>query len=193
MMTDISKLTSNELYDKYNDLVSATAINAKNKYWWAISKEAAIQIGWMAFIRAKEDFRTAEDLGEKSNFNAYVGMRIYGAVVDEVRRRQIRKTMVNGKRVIIPKRLISFEDMETHEMESILRYDDPEDYISFDEIIALLDDKKFEFILRGIYQYELTMSHLADSLGVSESRISQLHKNALSKLRRKHSKIDYAI
>lgn len=191
-MNSTDTLTSNELYNEYNDFVTRIATRARNKYWWAITEETAIQVGWEAFIRAQEKFLGTEDLGDSSNFYAYMGLKVHWAVVDEVRRKKVIRQRTGGKLVNISKKNLYFEDMERNEMESLLRYDDPEDQVPFDEILSPIKDKKHEYILRGIYQYDLTMASLADTLGISESRVSQIHQTALSKLRRHHSKIDYA-
>lgn len=191
MTINIKDKTSQELYYEYNQLVEAMACKAQAKYWWGISRETAIQVGWEAFIRAKEDFKTAEDLGDKSNFNGFVGMRIYGAVIDEMRKNTIHRKMVDGKFISIPKKYVYFSNMEQEEIDNILHYTTPTEYVHIDKLLAPLKDELYQFIIRCIYQYDLPLKHIADCLNLSESRISQIHIKALSKLRFLHSDLDY--
>lgn len=54
----------------------------------------------------------------------------------------------------------------------------------FNSLVMYLSEREI-FIMRCYYFQELRMHEIADLLGVTESRISQIHDTALDKLRKK--------
>jgi RNA polymerase sigma factor (sigma-70 family) len=186
MTIKIKDMTNNELYVKYGELIKGAAYNAQYKYTWAIDKDEAEQVGWIAFLRIKDSY---DPKAKNSNFEAFVSIRVRGSVIDEVRKRTTRRKMIEGKTTQIPLGDVHFEDMDTVEKERILYVKDPEITSEhFEDLINFLSNENHKKIIRWIYQYEMPISEIGLNLGICESRVSQIHKEILGNIRRYHSK-----
>jgi len=173
-----------EDYKKYATFVTGLSLAAYKKYSWGIEYEEAEQIGWIAFLRAKKDFLEDNNLKGNSNFESFVGQRVYGAVVDEVRKRTSHRKYKGDKSKRIPHVTQYIEDMSFQDIEKLgsceISYQD----ISFNEIVSPLKNNYHVEVLRLVYVYEISKKEIADRFGVNQSRISHILKETLSKLRK---------
>ncbi len=181
-------LDSNQLYIKYGTFIKKVCYSLTKEFSWALDKGEAEQIAWEAAMRSYPKYQAVINQGVTLEFETYVYKRIRGAVRDDIRRRTGRRVKGNDeKRVFISEKMDSLDAMEDSTYERLVGYtEDPEEFFkpSFEEIIEPIKDKKQANILRLLYLHELTLSEIGTIYGVSESRIGQIYKESLFKIRR---------
>jgi len=191
MTNQIKNMSNEELYANYHEHVARSCLITWKKYDWVLPPNDAIQIGWLALINMMKNYEPMEN-GTSEDFLALSGMRVSGAVKDEVRKiGGVKK--VKGKEIYTIRHFeLSLEDTESSRADLSLYSTDPEEpEVPLEELVGMLKDQQKE-VIRGMYRYEKTMTEIAVYLNVSESRVSQIHKEALAKLRRKHGVLRYA-
>jgi RNA polymerase sigma factor for flagellar operon FliA len=131
---------------------------------------------------------------DSKKFKNYAGMRIYGAVIDEIRlndfvARCVRDSVKNGtadeyaKSIVLSGDFLDIEDFQIPE--SV----DPLDILIDEEEKRLVNDAadkcepRDRLILDMLYNEGITKREVAERIGVHESRVNQLHKRAIDKIK----------
>lgn len=225
--SEVQEKTPDALIREYAPLVKRIAHHMVARMPSSVQPDDLIQSGMIGLLEAS----TKYDAGKGASFETYAGIRIRGAMLDEIRKgdwvprsvhrnaREVAKTMKNLENKLgrdstdrevadamgielseyfdILKdsqgsKLFSFEEMPGTG-ESGLQSDspDPMDQIQrrdfqrcLAEAIATLPERE-QLVLSLYYDDELNLKEVGEVLGVSESRVSQIHSQAALRLRSK--------
>ncbi len=226
-------MTMEELVENYIFLVKKIALHLSAKMPSQIMLDDLIQSGMIGLIEAAQKF----DASKGASFETYAGIRIRGAMLDEIRKgdwapRSVHK---NVRRITEAMRILAQRlgrdatdvELADHLSVSISEYramikdshsvrllslnavvgeegaeviekipDDqgmPLDTLQSEdfkaqliEAISSLPDRE-KLVLSFYYEEELNLKEIGAILGVSESRVSQLHGQAALRLRSKLS------
>lgn len=218
-----------ELVEKYAPLVKRIAHHLMARLPSSVVLEDLIQSGMIGLLEAARKY----DSSKGASFETYAGIRIRGAIIDEVRKgdwtprsvhrnsrmissviqtveartgRDAQDTEVasemgvsiddyhNLLRDAASSRLFSFEELlegrESSPGEEVSHDgpspDDNHEQSAFKkalaEAITLLPERE-QLVLSLYYDEELNLKEIGQVLGVSESRVSQIHSQAAMRLR----------
>tara|TARA_Y100000782_G_scaffold48639_1_gene54432 strand:+ start:1 stop:711 length:711 start_codon:yes stop_codon:yes gene_type:complete len=215
------------LVEQYAPLVKRIAYHLLGRLPSSVQVEDLMQAGMIGLLEASRKF----DFGKGASFETYAGIRIRGAMLDEVRKgdwapRSVHRNtrMVSDAMRAVEARLgrdakdheVAVElDMSLEEYYAILSdtagsklfsFDDlleagaPADVQGGEEPLSGLQDERFRaalveaidglpererLLLSLYYDEELNLKEIGAVLGVSESRVSQLHSQCAARLRAK--------
>lgn len=228
MYSDAKGATSDSLVERYAPLVKRIAHHLMARLPASVQVDDLIQSGLIGLLEAARHF----DGGKGASFETYAGIRIRGAMIDEVRRgdwaprsvhrnarrasvatravearlgRDATDTEVAGEMGIpvdeyhrllqdsLGTRLFSFEELYENGEEP----DDfgsapghgPQEEHQQDAMRQQLADairglpERERLVLALYYDEELNLKEIGQVLGVSESRVSQIHSQAAMRLR----------
>lgn len=187
-----------------------------------IQLDDLLQVGMIGLVQAIENY----DPSQGASFSTFAGIRVKGAMLDEVRRsdwvpRSVQQKMKSVSRAIEQvqarlgrvasdmeiaeelevsleeyqemsgelacSRMTSLEDSELSADER--QADDPSSQIERSKLkkalaLAIQELPEREKLMMSLYyQDELNLKEIGEVLGVSESRVSQIHGQALARLR----------
>jgi len=169
-----------EQYDEHHSFVRGLSIKTARSYYPLISDDDAVQIGWEGFLQAKRSWNGV------GNLHGFASIRIRGAIIDEVRRLIGRGNRYNKE--------VFLDDFDDDEIGELLSYRDPNLGVdpakTLTEMITPVTDSRDNFILLMYYEYDVVFEQIASMLGVTVSRISQLHSRGIKKLRKEHGVIE---
>lgn len=215
---------SDQLVDQHTSLVKRIAYHLIGRLPPNIQLEDLIQAGMIGLLEAARNY----DQAKGASFETYAGIRIRGAMLDEVRRGDWtpRSVYRNARRITQAIRQIENEtgrDAKDYEVAHILNIS-LEEYnnmlqdtvgikiFGFDDIVmteegSIIDchaspveglqkddfknllakeiaglPEKEKLVLALYYEEELNLREIGEVLGVSESRISQIHSQAMFRL-----------
>ena len=216
------------LVERYSPLVKRIAHHLLARLPASVQVDDLIQAGVIGLLEAARNY----DASRGASFETYAGIRIRGAMIDEVRRgdwaprsvhrnaRRIQETMVRLQKRLgreagdqelaaelgisvaeyhamaqdsLSSKLFSFDDLghEDENPEDRLPGDgpSPEQGVQRDSLrrqlataIAGLPERE-RLVLALYYDEELNLKEIGLVLGVSESRVSQIHSQAALRLR----------
>jgi RNA polymerase sigma factor for flagellar operon FliA len=225
----VARSASPELGDveSYLPLVKRIAWHLKGRLPESVQVDDLIQAGVLGLIEAMQNFRT--DQG--ATFETYAGIRIRGAMLDEIRRGDWTPRSVHKKAREVSEAIAVVEAREGREARDeevaevlgltlteyhkilqdtnsaqLLSIDEPDhDELNEDQLVShgptplreVMDDafqnalaeeigrlpEKEKLVMALYYDEELNLKEIGEVLGVSESRISQLHSQAIKRLR----------
>ncbi len=216
-----SKLTESQLVKQYLPLVKRIIYQLKSHCGATLSLEDMEQIGMMALLEASRRYPGGLDNG----FISFVGQRIRGAILDELRRQDWRPRPVRQQAHELNdtvRKLTRELGREPSDKEVALALGiGPEQYRerlhaslsdsmkSLDEMLGagnyFVDDsstlgeisaketifkaisklnRRDQIILSLYYQHELNLREIAATLGLTETRICQLHKLAIKQIQK---------
>lgn len=228
MYSDVDKASMDEMVRRYAPLVKRIAHHLLARLPSSVQVEDLIQAGLIGLLEAARNY----DVSKGASFETYAGIRIRGAMIDEVRRGDWAPRSVHRNTRRITEAMHSVEtrlgrDASDHEValeldvpledyHSMLQdsassrlfsyeqvtsgEDKPEEQISsnvenpFDGIqadaqrkalaqeISRLPERE-RLVLSLYYDEELNLKEIGHVLGVSESRVSQIHSQAAMRLR----------
>ncbi len=223
----------NEMVQKYAPLVQNIAYRLVGRFPASVDVEDLMSVGMLGLIDAVDRYEPERD----DSFAAYAGLRIRGAIIDELRQldwapRSLRQRMHEAekarrdllselgrepteqevadamslnldqyrtmKRKASNLAVVSFEDMgsrgdEGRDILQVLPGDsvDPAEALEnqcvteqLAKAIGELPEKE-KTVITLYYYHELTLKEIGKVLGVTESRVSQLHTKALKRLDKK--------
>lgn len=152
-----------------------------------VSEEELYSAGMMGLWKASQSY----DSSKGAEFKTYAYHRIRGAILDELRaldflprsmRERAREEGVSAPAVV---------GLPTNEdgSEILLGEDEKESVENTDLHSALLSEmralpEKMRLVMHLYYQEGMKMLDIANDLGLTESRVSQIHSNAVARLRR---------
>lgn len=218
--------SADQLVVQYAQLVNRIAFHLKARLPQSVQQDDLCQAGMLGLLEAASKY----DPGRGASFETYAGIRIKGAMLDEIRRgdwvprsvhRNVRALAAAIRKVESAEsgdasdkaiaaelgvtleayyqllkdasgsKLFSFEDLPGEEAAA---FEDPESVGPFDEVvqrnfqqalgeaIGTLPERE-QLVLSLYYDDELNLREIGEVLGVTESRISQIHTKAALRLR----------
>lgn len=226
---NVQKQASNEVLDieSYLPLVKRIAYHLKGRLPDSVMVDDLIQSGVIGLIEAMQKF----DANQGASFETYAGIRIRGAMLDEIRKGDWTPRSVHRKSrevsaaiSVVEARLgreardseiaeemgLSIEDyhfiLQDTNSAQLLSIDEPEhDDLSEDRMIgsgksplaelsesgfqeALMEQidelpEKEKLVMALYYDEELNLKEIGLILEVSESRVSQIHSQAIKRLK----------
>ncbi len=221
-------LQGNELVEQHGLLVKRIAYHLMSRLPPSVQVEDLIQSGMIGLLEASQNY----DATQGASFETYAGIRIRGAMLDEIRKgdwaprslhRKVRELTKAINEIEALKgrdakdaevaahmeisldeyyqiiqhasghRMFSFEDLVSGEegfSESLVdNIAGPSDQVEYDKFkkalanaIAKLPDRE-RLVMSLYYEKELNLRETGDVLGVSESRVCQIHSQALVRLK----------
>jgi RNA polymerase sigma factor for flagellar operon FliA len=222
--------TPAQLVDRYSPLVKRIAHHLQARLPASVQIDDLIQAGLIGLLEASRNY----DAAKGASFETYAGIRIRGAMIDEVRRgdwaprsvhrnsRRIQDAMTGLQKRLgrdatdqelaaalgvsldefremaqdsLSTRLFSFDDLggENERPDEYIPSDSPSpaQHVQSDALrlqlakaIASLPERE-RLVLALYYDEELNLKEIGLVLGVSESRVSQIHSQAALRLRAK--------
>jgi RNA polymerase sigma factor for flagellar operon FliA len=225
-------VAQNQLNDeqlvRYAPLVKRIAHHLMGRLPQSVQVDDLIQAGMMGLLEALRNF----DDSQGASFETYAGIRIRGAMLDEVRRNDWAPRSVHRKARQVAEAIHAIEaregreasarevaehlDLPMEEYHQLLQEARGHKLFSLDEstlgddpiaehiaderagIVETLQDEEFqgelaqaiaglperERLVMGLYyEQELNLKEIGAVLGVSESRVCQIHAHALLRLR----------
>ena len=225
-----------DLVNKHAGLVKRIAYHLMNRLPPSVQSEDLIQAGMMGLLEAGRNY----DSNQGASFETYAGIRIRGAMLDEIRRSDWTPRSVHRKARMVADAMRDIENAEGRDARdvevaetlnislddyhSILKDASGSRIFSFDELVALgevenqadalsvsadsqtpddgleRDDfkKALASAISGLpererlvvalyYDEELNLREIGQVLGVSESRVCQIHSQAAMRLRSRMS------
>ncbi|MCG8670933.1 MAG: RNA polymerase sigma factor FliA [Pseudomonadales bacterium] len=226
---DASNQSLNELIERHADLVKRIAHHMMGRMPASVSVEDLIQAGMIGLIDASKKF----DQSKGASFETYAGIRVRGAMIDELRKGEWAPRSVHRNSRAIQDAIQVVEHrtgrdatdrevaeelgVELDDYYSMLQDTMATKLFSIDEMLSpdeqidkgvndLDRSNPFEgmqkdslrqhlanaitelpereqLVLSLYYDEELNLKEIGEVLGVSESRVSQLHSQAAQRLR----------
>lgn len=215
------------LVEQYAPLVKRIAYHLLGRLPSSVQVEDLMQAGMIGLLEASRKF----DFGKGASFETYAGIRIRGAMLDEVRKGDWAPRSVHRNTRMVSDAMRAVEarlgrDAKDHEVAAeldvsleeyyailsdtagskLFSFDDlleagaPADVQGGEEPLSGLQDERFRaalveaidglpererLLLSLYYDEELNLKEIGAVLGVSESRVSQLHSQCAARLRAK--------
>ena len=225
---DIAERDQNELVEEYAPLVKRIAYHLMTRLPPSVQVDDLIQSGMIGLLEAARNY----DCTQGASFETYAGIRIRGAMLDEIRKGDWAPRSLHRKVRAITKavadiegefgrdardaevaeqvgmslddyyhtlqdatgyRVFSFEDLPSGEegmTESLTeKIPQPLDNVQNDRFKEALADaiaglpERERLVMSLYYKEELNLRETGDVLGVSESRVCQIHSQALIRLK----------
>lgn len=213
------------LVKEYLPLVKKIGLHLVARLPREVELDDLLQVGMMALVQANANY----DPAQGASFSTYAGIRIKGAMLDEVRRNDWvpRPVQQNIKRVadalkllearlgrsvtdkeiaaelgmpleeyhklsreFVYSRMTSLEDTadagESEELDPFAQLEDAQKRQLLARAILTLPEKE-KLMMSLYYVEELNLKEIGEVMGVSESRVSQIHGQALARIRAKVS------
>ena len=224
--------TTNELVVLHEPLVKRIAYHLMSRLPASVQADDLVQAGMIGLIEASRKF----DPEQGASFKTYAGIRIRGAMLDEIRRTDWTPRSVHRKAREVAEAVRKIENekgrdardvevakvmgLELNDYHKILQdatgcrifsYEDPgtlgeenfaqqarqpnqplENLQKSDFKVGLADaikglPERERLVMALYYDEELNLREIGDILGVSESRVCQIHGQALIRLRARMS------
>lgn len=229
MYNPLETTSGHDLIEQYAPLVKRIAHHLMARLPASVVVDDLIQAGMIGLLEAAKKY----DASKGASFETYAGIRIRGAIIDEVRRGDWTPRSVhrNSRRITeamqklegqlgrdasdaevaqelgismaeyhdllkdaAESRLFSFEELTSPEDEGPgeqLAGDEPEpvEHTEKDAFMRALAGaidslpEREKLVLALYYDEELNLKEIGEVLGVSESRVSQIHSQAAHRLR----------
>ena len=222
-------IESEDLVSKHAALVKRIAYHLMSRLPPSVQADDLIQAGMIGLLEASRNY----DASQGASFETYAGIRIRGAMLDEIRRTDWTPRSVHRKARQVAEAVREIENQEgrdardvevaeklgidLHEYHRILQdatgcrvfsiddagvngddapqpvadapRNEPLDSLhnadfkaALAEAISNLPERE-RLVMAMYYDEELNLREIGDVLGVSESRVCQIHGQALSRLR----------
>lgn len=220
-------LSSEQVVNDYQTLVTRIAQHTLHRVPPNLQLEDLIQVGMIGLLEAVNNF--SDEHG--ASFETYAGIRIRGAMLDEVRRQDWTPRSVHKKARMVSKAIQQIEhetgrdardsevaallDIDMQEYHKILRDNQDTRLASMDELlqtsdrVGITNDDENEpldglsqngfqqalsdaiaslperecLVIKAYYEDEINLREIGAQLGVSESRVCQIHSQAVLRLK----------
>lgn len=229
MYNPLDNYSGQELIEQYAPLVKRIAHHLMARLPASVVLDDLIQAGMIGLLEASKKY----DASKGASFETYAGIRIRGAIIDEVRRgdwtprsvhrnsRRISEAIQKVEAVTgsdasdqeiaselgisitdyhallkdsVESRLFSFEELANPDSEmpgEQFAGEDPspDDHTEKNAFLSALAGsidtlpEREKLVLALYYDEELNLKEIGEVLGVSESRVSQIHSQAAHRLR----------
>lgn len=220
--------TSDDLVSRYAPLVQRIAYHLKSRLPDSVMLEDLLQSGMMGLLEAASKYNDSKG----ASFETYAGIRIRGAMIDEIRKgdwvpRSVHKNarlvaqaiteieQQMGNKPASDQQIAEYLNITIEKYHSILQdaanghilaFDDlgvSDDILSSasqdtnepyrgihnerfrDSLAESIDSlpEREKLVLALYYDEELNLKEIGEVLGVSESRVSQIHSQAMVRLK----------
>ncbi len=228
MYASIDSSEQHELVEKHVQLVKRIAYHLVSRLPPSVQVQDLIQSGMIGLLEASKNYNPSQG----ASFETYAGIRIRGAMLDEIRRSDWTPRSVHRKVRMVSEAVRAIEnekgrDARDHEVAEVLDLSLEEYHkilqdaagcrvFSFDDPVVMADEgdrgpggaetgplealQKEDFqaalakavaslperecmVMSLYYDEELNLREIGEVLGVSESRVCQIHGQALVRLR----------
>ncbi|MCG8317538.1 MAG: RNA polymerase sigma factor FliA [Pseudomonadales bacterium] len=229
MYTEETSKSLNDLIEQHADLVKRIAHHMMGRMPASVAVDDLIQAGMIGLIDASKKF----DHSKGASFETYAGIRIRGAMIDELRKGEWAPRSVHRNARAIQEAIQAVENrtgrdasdrdvadelgIDISEYHAMLQDSMATKLFSIDEMVSpdeqiekgALDldhenpyegmqkdalrqqlahaitelPEREQLVLSLYYDEELNLKEIGEVLGVSESRVSQLHSQAAQRLR----------
>lgn len=218
----------NDLVNQHAGLVKRIAYHLMNRLPPNVQSDDLIQAGMLGLLEASRNY----DPSQGASFETYAGIRIRGAMLDEIRRSDWTPRSVHRKARMVAEAMREIEnaegrdardvevaealDMSLEEYHQILKDATGCRIFSLDELTAVSDGLPFQMegsedspldglqkdafkkalggaiaglpererlVIAMYYDDEMNLREIGHVLGVSESRVCQIHSQATLRLR----------
>ena len=171
MYTAQGKINHDALLEEHLPAVRRQALALQVKLPSGIDLDDLIQAGTVGLLDALQRF----DANAGASFSTFASQRIRGAMIDELRTRDwLPRSVRRNARAV---------DQCVHRLEQKLGRP-AEQREQLTAAIETLPERE-KLLLALYYQEELNLKEIGAVLGVTESRVCQLHSQAVSRLRAK--------
>ena len=162
---------------RYTDLVRRIAIQTCGLFSGFTQLDDVIHEGILVLLSAVDKY----DPEKEVKFEAYIAKRLRGMVIDLVRKqdwipRRVRQKATRLKRAAEELSIELGHTPSDQEMADYLKLSQKD----YEELLSLRENERL--VLSLYYEKELTMKEIAQVLGVSAPRISQIHNRAIQRL-----------
>lgn len=228
MYSEVEHCSQEEIVERYGPLVKRIAHHILARMPASVQLDDLIQAGLIGLLEASHNY----DSGKGASFETYAGIRVRGAMIDDVRRGDWAPRSVHRKTRMVSEAMQSVEkrtgrdasdteiatelSMSLEDYHKIIKdsassrlfsYDEltaggdhPEEQIAGNSInplegleqqslrqalaqcISLLPERE-RLVMALYYDEEMNLKEIGLVLGVSESRVSQIHSQAAMRLR----------
>ncbi len=229
MYNRVESDSQTELVERYAPLVKRIAHHMLARLPSSVILEDLIQSGMIGLLEAARKY----DAGKGASFETYAGIRIRGAIIDEVRKGDWTPRSVHRNNRLISSSIQAVEartggdaqdvdvakeiGVSLEEYHALLKDTTSSRLFSFDELLEGRDNspgeevshdgpspalshersafqqalaaaisnlpEREQLVLSLYYTEELNLKEIGEVLGVSESRVSQIHSQAALRLR----------
>lgn len=218
-----------ELVERYAPLVKRIAYHLIGRLPASVQPDDLMQAGMIGLLEAARNY----DAGQGASFETYAGIRVRGAMLDEVRRNDWAPRSVHRKVRVLSEainrvesakgrdardteiaevlglsldeyfsilkdisgyRVLSFEDVGLDEERLIDEQGNTIDHLEAEGVKRMLAEaisslpEKERLVLALYYDEELNLREIGEVFGVTESRICQIHSQALVRLQARMAK-----
>jgi len=180
----VEGLTEAESIVRHSGLVSAIV----QKYWrpgGILDREDCEQAGVIGLIQAFRNWDPARQL----RFSTYASARVRGAVLDALRNALPVGAKRKASRRMVPTVQLSILNSDDNQLDPADEYGSagPEFVDLRDEVEQLAARADYPQVIRLRFIHGWTLSRIGRSLGVSESRVSQIVRRELSHMKKVHA------
>lgn len=227
MYTAAQQEERERLIHEHAGLVKRIAYHLISRLPPSVQVEDLIQAGTVGLLEAAKKY----DASQGASFDTYAGIRVRGAMLDEIRRSDWAPRSVHKNARQITEAIRGLENrlgrsardaevaeamgMDLEDYHQVVRDSTSYQVFSFEDILPDSDDKTFwqgrasgpqegfsreqfkaalsqgisglpekeALVLSLYYDEELNLKEIGEVLAVSESRVSQIHSQALARLR----------
>jgi RNA polymerase sigma factor for flagellar operon FliA len=228
MYSEVQQLEPDDLVTRHASLVKRIAYHLVGRLPPSVQVDDLMQAGMIGLLEAAGNY----DPSQGASFETYAGIRIRGAMLDEIRRTDWTPRSVHRKARMVAEAVREIENLEgrdarDHEIaeklgveldeyHQILRDTSSCRIFSFEDVFAHGEDsdeclgegergpldeleqenfkvaladaiaslpERERLVMTLYYDEELNLREIGEVLGVSESRVCQIHSQALARIR----------
>ena len=173
--------------DQWTDLVWHIVNKIKGRLPFSVSEEELYAAGMFGLMRAARSY----DESQGAQFKTYAYHRVRGAILDDLRRMDFLPRSIRDKAKETGEDAPAIVALPTDEDGHIgLGASKETDSVEQDEMMgkmhAAIDTlpEKMKSVMSMYYRDNMKMCEIGARLNITESRVSQIHTNAVSRLRR---------
>jgi len=142
---------------------------------WRVPYDEAYQDAAMGLVEAVRRYQRRRRL----TFGAYVRVRVRGAIIDGLRRRSLAWRAARSSEAVPVREVALSEAMALPAQHSAV---DPWIQERLHRAIGRLSDRE-RYVLHQVYSAGFSLTEVAAQIGLSVSRVSQIHTSVLERLR----------
>ncbi|MFT7516842.1 MAG: RNA polymerase sigma factor for flagellar operon FliA [Myxococcota bacterium] len=173
--------------DQWTDLVWYVVNKIKGRLPFSVSEEELYAAGMFGLMRAARSY----DESQGAQFKTYAYHRVRGAILDDLRRMDFLPRSIRDKAKATGEDAPAIVALPTDEDGHVgLGASETTDIVEQTEMLASMHaaidtlPEKMKAVMSMYYRENMKMCEIGERLKVTESRVSQIHANAISRLRR---------